>query len=721
MAILPHTELHAPPSTNGETSMRAARASSFGTLPLFASLKRAVQASPLLAQTWVDAIFHFWETGLVQGDIDPAKPLYVLDLAPGDGQFLWMALQAIGRRLSAFHTAIRPCYIACCHDADEAGSLLGHPCLSEYVAHGWLDATSWSGQAESGLALRTAGVTLLRTDNPVAAIGLGAFASLPSDLFATHYDCIYEASTTWIPQDDADGTARIEYAWQPLADEGDRPDCQALFAHYRKHFPAAPLMMPTNAMERIAGLARLSGERYLLLAADPGVSTDLQVRFGALRPPEEWHPGDAVMPVNFHALSLYQQQHGAWVGNRQLADSGIVVHAAWCHGDVPPDDVACAHLSTLLDRAHPDDLARLTVLSAAAATSPPAASLSLLRLSQYDPAVLESCIDTMLEAAHTLDDTQRDEWRSALAATWANYLPGATPYAFYRQVGLLAGRLGDHGLAKDAFGLGLSLYGGDPFDLYWLACHEAASSDVEHALHLLDEALKMEPSHPHCRQLRDELITRLQRTRSCDWHHLQAAHENDLSLEPLGPEHASALYCQYRDPQIAYMTRLPDLQTFDDVVPWMAKQADEPGRMTWAIMHARWGFVGAVSLQCHADAAYFYFWIGADYQGAGYGRQAAALALRQAVLNGVSDVYTSALEANTRSINALQALGFMRIDILAAPPDDNLLFFHLPLAPGDDDIVTKLLALCAAVDNPLTLYDVFAVPEPLSPVQKVSE
>lgn len=670
----------------------------FSELPLFAASGQArdALACPLLAHAWSAAIVRFWETGLAAGSIDPAKPLYLLDPAPGQGRLAWLLLGALRQRLAVAGPDIQPCYVACSGNADQLDYLATHPYFREYTEAGWFDTACWDA---GKLDLRARRITLLRTDNPVVVPGLEWLQTLPSELAGVHRGRPMEGRAALTAPQEPEHAYRLDYQWQPL-DETD-PLLQPLWAHYLPRFAEVPVLWPAAACKALDALARLSSGRYLLLAADAGICSDRELRLGALMPPAEWRPGQAPLPVNYHALSLYQRQHGACTWDRKLRDDGAVMHAALRDDSCAMTESAFGAIIACLEHAHPDDGKLLVPADAAPAT------LTLLRLSHYDPRVLQAGIESMLEQAPALNDTARKEWQSALARTWSNYLPCAAPDPFYHETGLLAAQLGHWGLAKECFRLGLALYGDDATDLHHLALCEAATGAVDEALSLVSRALEVEPDNPHCRALHARLAERLQRRQAARWYHPDAARNGELTLEPLGAEHAESLLHQYRDPQIGEMTALAELNTPDEARDWIAEQAGEAGRITCAVMHAHWGFVGVASMRCAADAGYFYFWTGTDFQGRGFGQQAAALLFEQAARNGIVHLFTSAYADNGRSRKALGQLGFAELNLRAQAPDDGLIFYYLrPRTPAAPAKPTALIReLCHAIGSPIVFTE----------------
>lgn len=671
----------------------------FSELPLFAAPGQAqcALASPLLAHAWSEAIARFWEAGLAAGGIDPEKPLYLLDPAPGHGQLAWLLLGALRQRLAAAGPDIKPCYVACCSNIDQLDYLATHPYFAKYTNEGWFDTACWDAGKDSLLDLRAQRITLRHTDNPLVVLGLEWLQTLPSELAGIHHGQVMEGRAALTAPQETEHAYRLDYQWLPL-NEADHPSLRPLWTHYLPRFAETPLLWPVMACRALEALAGLSRGRYLLLSADAGACSDQELRLGALMPPSEWHPGQAPLPVNYHAVSLYQRQHGACTWDRKLQDDGAVLHAALRDDHCPMMQSAFGAITACLEHAHPDD-GRLLVPADSAL-----ASLTLLRLSHYDPRVLQAGIASMLEQAAALNDTARKEWQSALLRTWSNYLPCAAPDPFCYEAGLLAAQLGHWGLAKECFRLGRALYGDDATDLHHLALCEAATGAVDEAFALVSRALELEPDNPHCQALHARLADRLQRWQHTRWYHPDIARSGELTLEPLGAEHAESLLYQYRDPQIGALTALAELNTPDEARDWIAEQACDAGRTTCAVMHAHWGFVGVVSLHCAADAGYFYFWTGTDFQGRGFGQQAAAILFEQAARNGIVHLFTSAYADNGRSRKALEQLGFTGLNLRAKAPDDNLIFYCLqPCALAEP--AARIRALCQAIGSPIVFEE----------------
>jgi RimJ/RimL family protein N-acetyltransferase len=660
--------------------------------------------APLLCAAWAEAVWTYWRRLLRAGALDPHQPLYLLDLAPGDGTLARHLLE----RLTAQPGLPPLLYVLCAAQADESDVLLSHPSLRGYADAGVLDAlvtrdgqAALSGAGNGGLRLHSGLRLPARPRNPVVVLAWDHFAALPSELHGVHHGAAMRTELTREAQ--AGQPDALHYAWIPMpapAPPSAEQDCghlrDALLAHYVQRCNSNYLLLPLAASAALERLAAWSSGRYLLLGAEYGVCDERQLRLNACCPPPSW-PARFPVAVNVHALALAQQWAGAATWCQQLDDGGRVLHMA-CRGwsstraAATLEDVAGA-----LVRAHPDDSPALAAMAAGWDTAQAVAlAPAALRLCGHDPALLRACLPALLAGAADCEGCALDAWQTALEATWDRYMPAVRHDDFYAQLAALAARLGHWGLARSCLHAGLGWYGDDAGDLYWLAKAEAATGRHADAQAALERALALAPDDTHCLALQAQLAAAAP---GPAWRQPPGS-DAELILEPLQAHHAAALLRQYRDPQIAVMTSLPAIETQQQARDWIACENGDPGKLNCAVMHACWGLVGVASLHCSGDAGYFYFWIGCDFQGRGYGPAAAALLWPQVARCGVRCVYTSAFADNARSLRALGLAGFAPLAASALAPDDELVFMGVPLG-GAAPSTPQLRALCSAIDSPI--------------------
>ncbi len=171
--------------------------------------------------------------------------------------------------------------------------------------------------------------------------------------------------------------------------------------------------------------------------------------------------------------------------------------------------------------------------------------------------------------------------------------------------------------------------------------------------------------------------------------HRICAGEN-LYLQLLGHQHGES-FAQIYSSETAYFCQLPNFQSLADWHHWLNVQHADMAERVFAVMHRQWGMVGVVSLVAHAQRGFFYYWIGNEFRGQGFGPDAVAALLKTAAENwGLHTCFAKAYEFNEASLTGLRKLGFERLRIKAAPPYDNELFFRRGPEMEDDAVVEEM-------------------------------
>ena len=177
-----------------------------------------------------------------------------------------------------------------------------------------------------------------------------------------------------------------------------------------------------------------------------------------------------------------------------------------------------------------------------------------------------------------------------------------------------------------------------------------------------------------------------------------------ISLVPLQAHHRLEYRHQYRDPNIAEACHLPHFANDDAWLTWLADMHARRDRQLFAVNHANWGFVGSVCLRLYRGIGFFYYWIGVDFQGRGYGPAAVACLLDMASrLQGMTACYAKTACDNQASLSALAKLEFTRLPFQARFPDDREVFFYRGPTTTDAERNQQLHQLLLDMDSPLQL------------------
>ena len=191
---------------------------------------RALREAEDDAQT----VLAFLSTGLATRGIDPAEVMWVVDLAPAEGERAWRVLKALSGRAPRA-PPIR--YLARCFDAQHHARLAAHPLLKPLIAGGdlFLD--------RSGLGIPPQSVR-----NPIVVLAHEGVSSQSQRLYASHAGDLREA---W---SDADGNLD----WRATT---QRDGVMRLLSSYRQSLDGAVFTLPHGVMATLSALLRASASK----------------------------------------------------------------------------------------------------------------------------------------------------------------------------------------------------------------------------------------------------------------------------------------------------------------------------------------------------------------------------------------------------------------------------------------------------------------------------
>jgi hypothetical protein len=353
---------------------------------------RALREAEDDAQT----VLSFLLTGLATRAVDPAEPLWVIDLAPAEGERAWRVLRALSTRAPR-GPPIR--YLARCGDAEHHARLSAHPLLKPVIASGdlFLDR---SGRGIPPQTLR----------NPIAVLAHEGVSSQPQGLYSARGGELLEA---W-----CDGDEGIE--WRPTA---QRDGILRLLSTCLRSLDGAAFTLPRGAMDMLSALLKASGGRMLLRASDKGAREIAQIRRGVLAHEcDEASDRNAprALRVNFEALARWHLAHGASVQQSQRDDDGRVLHVAL-------HDVAGGRLQECLPEIiglpHPDDHVQLLLALEALSAVSPMQCLALLRAQAGDSRALRALSKHVSRIAPAIEGAALNQWRDLLAYCRIQHYP----------------------------------------------------------------------------------------------------------------------------------------------------------------------------------------------------------------------------------------------------------------------------------------------------------
>ncbi|HZX30947.1 MAG TPA: GNAT family N-acetyltransferase [Rhodocyclaceae bacterium] len=276
----------------------------------------------------------------------------------------------------------------------------------------------------------------------------------------------------------------------------------------------------------------------------------------------------------------------------------------------------------------------------------------------------------------SLSPAERVHWLAAMSRTWARY-----GWAFNEEALV---RLFNVSAAWCAWPLvstiGQALARRRPLhmaELLRLADAYRHCADSDQAIELLVASLLPQPEAAPLAAAHQELIAWHAARERYGWVDGSDWGDEELLLEPLGHHHLQDFAWQYFDPAIAELCCLPAFESDDQWHAWLDGTYRNGDQWVGAVIHRKWGFIGSVSLIMHGGIGFFYYWFGPDFQGRGYGPRAVRLLLATAAeRHGLHTCYAKVYDYNYPSRRALEKLGFEDIQVSAAAPDNNELFYR---------------------------------------------
>lgn len=637
---------------------------------------------PAVADQLAALIMRHWREAHRAGEIDAGQYVDIIDLCPGSGHSGRMLCAAIARRMVGLE-AIRFRYLPVVPDSLP----LAIPADAQTSSAAVWRRFAWN-LSDPGCEPRLQGDdNLYRAANPLVVLALDAWSQLPQQLYAVHYGKLLRAQLALTQS--GGRQQENDNLWTNAESMEWGKALQPLLHRYLHEFNSSPIVFPSTGIEVVEKLVDLSAARALIISMGDGHSHERKLRLTAFSDVIGRYRESGQLPVNFQLLAEWMRARG-----------GDVVDVALSSGNTLQLQLICAQgaherlqtISRCIDSALFSSSHHLVEACKSLGSSVSLATrLNLLQMSRHDPKVFAAGDKQIVLALSKGSDFDRDAWRSSLEKVWENHLMFPSDDTLHRRIATVAMHCSHWGFARSVLRRGMQIQGESPEDLSNLAWCEVRTGNLGSGKQLVARALAMDASNALALEI-DKRIFERSALRDAHWL-VELRHDTlPIVLEPFDQSHAEAYTRQYRDPQIAVMTGLPALKTVDEVRHWIVEQDKEKGRVNFAVMHQDWGFVGFINLAVSEHAAFFCFWTGVDFQGAGFATAAGRLACAYAAAQGVPVMLTSAYKDNHRSIRALRRIGFREMAIRACPPDQDRIFFSLidPMA-GEVDEADELV------------------------------
>jgi hypothetical protein len=393
-----------------------------------------------IAKWYADIVVAHLREGIRTSAIDPAHPIYIVELGAGAGSFAYYFLRKLaGLRAASSIRHLDVRYVMTDFTPANVDVWARHPYLAPLAAAGLLDFGVF--ELERDTTIQLASGTRLSAEtcsNPLVVIANYVLDSVRHDLFKIQDHELAEirlstrAPGPERPPLDEPGLldrVRIQYTTVPAvaSEVYADPDLAAVVDGYRR-LADTTIAIPAGAFAGLRALLAISRDRLLLLASDKG-HTDEDELYDPQPAHLTLHNGCFSMMVNFDAIGRYVQRRGGfWAAtpSRKLS----LKTALYVIGGARDDhaDTLLAFADHVKVSAPGDFFDHLLDRNNYPSTIPNI--LRLLRTSGHDPRLLAACCKHIIDAVPTLDAELARELSAAIEETWANFFPGSIDLPF---------------------------------------------------------------------------------------------------------------------------------------------------------------------------------------------------------------------------------------------------------------------------------------------------
>jgi hypothetical protein len=464
-----------------------------------------VTCNPYLARAYARVILGFVRDW--QDRLDPAQPLYIVELGAGSGRLAFQLLPQLNGMLEGRAGGVRWRYVMTDFAEANLAAWRAHPQLAHWLEGGDLDLARFDAEHDRALTLERSGETLApgRVANPVIAIANYVFDGLPVDAFSIVDGHLHEwrvrlCSTYPAELDDPELLDHVRLTCElcsvePSGYYGD-PALDRVLDEHRAELPGTAFTFPSVSLACLARLSELAGGRLLVLSTDKGDIDPHSLR--AQAGPELASHGSFSLAVNYHAIAQWvRQQDGEAL--LPLDRPRTIATCAFVLGPPPGAAVSTAAAYTeAIGLQRPDDLFAIEQ-----GLEPAYAALTLdqwvgyLRFTGSDPKLVIDALPYLraLVGAGEPSPGVRAALLRVLLLAWDRYFHIGESFDLGLALGELAVALGAWAEAPTFLQGSLSWYGPTPAALVHLAeCHDRFG-DLAAARARLDEALALDPAH----------------------------------------------------------------------------------------------------------------------------------------------------------------------------------------------------------------------------------
>jgi hypothetical protein len=497
-----------------------------------------ITSNPFIAEAYARVVLGFlrdWQAAAQANNdsaaLDPAEPVYIIELGAGPGRFGFHFLthfHSLLGRSELRGLAVK--YILTDLAERNIDYWCEHPALQPFIASGALDFARFDAEQCQDLRLIRSGEVLTgkALKNPVIVLANYFFDAIPQDVFYLHHGQLHEGrvnvSSSQQESDlsDPEVISRVQVAFEHVPVNEDIYEDAAfnrILQGYSQRLAETTILFPIAALRCIRFFLELSGQRLLLLSADKGFHWEEDI-LSWTEPELVIHGGCFSMTLNYHALEQYILNLGGKVLHTSHHYTSLDI-VAFLLGTPPGNFSETAQaFERTIERFGPSDLFNL-IQSIGKSTEDMSLEqiLSWLRLSSWDSNLLLNFFPALMSHAATVPEPLKEElyWVIQYVRNTHYDIGEGQNIEFY--LGTLLCSMGYYSEALKYLEYSLQHSEPDMRILYNMSLCYLALHQTDDALEYIKQGLAIDPSSEPARALRIKIESTIDRQalRSMTW------------------------------------------------------------------------------------------------------------------------------------------------------------------------------------------------------------
>ena len=456
-----------------------------------------------IARSYVRVVLAYLRDARAAGILDPAKPVYIIELAAGVGRFAYQFLVKLRELLPQTSLAdLEVRYVMTDFARANLEGWSQHPHLAAFARDGRLGFGTFDVDSDDKITLLGGQVLSADTvDNPVVVLANYAFDTFRVDLFRVENGALHEVTATvksTSPAPDlADPAAvlptlKFEYghrvAPEPYYDD---PALERVLTHYKQRIPEVTFTIPYGGLRCLGRLLQLSRQRLLLVSSDKAFTQEDELYYQE-QAGMQLHGGSFSLMVNFPAIGRYFVEHGGWHVMTPRRTLTLRTIACVVGGDPAAFADARAAIREEIEHNGPGEFFELLHNDRQEHHAKSIQLfLNILRLSGYDPGLLWDHAPQLRAKAVSLPEPLQLELRLAIDRAWQNFFPGPQNLPFEIARILMALRRPHEAIRYNL--ISIDWYGENPATYLNMGLCYYHAEDPDEALRCFDRALVLNP------------------------------------------------------------------------------------------------------------------------------------------------------------------------------------------------------------------------------------